>query len=193
MKNISKKQTFTITIALIFVFLALLMTVLTLGISKKGQKPKLAPRPQAGAALSLEPNRATVKVDQTFSLGIRVEVSHGKATGVEAIISFDPAFLEAVDGDKEKEGLQAVKAGFFDEYLGNKIDNQNGRVVVSGINLREQFNQGTIGVVLFQAKKKGKTEVNFVFAPGEKSESDVAAPGGKDILTKTFGAEVAIK
>lgn len=189
-----------ITIALGLILLALFTTIVTLGISKKRRRwePKRVAEteilvPQARATLSLEPNRATVKVGQTLSLGIRVDVSQGKATGVEAIISFDPTFLEALDRDKEKEGLQAVEASFFDEYLGNKIDNQKGKVIVSGINLREKFNQETIGTILFQAKKKGKTEVNFVFAPGEKGESDVAAPGGKDILAETFGGEVTIK
>lgn len=186
MKNISDRQIFII--ALLF---ALLLTGWLFWQSWQTQLisrtiPTVSP-PKAQATLSLEPQEATIKVGQTFGVGIKIKIENGEATGVEAILTYNPDYLEVLDGDKEEAGIQAVEIGFFDEYLGNKVDSEEGKIVVSGINMSgERFSQGTIGTILFKAKKKGETEVNFVFAPGEKGESDVAAPGGKDILTETI-------
>jgi len=193
MKNLSDKKTFVI--ALIF---ALLLTGWLFWLSWQRQitPSEIIPTPasQTQATLSLEPQEATIKVGQTFGVGIKVEIENGEATGVEAILTYDPEFLEVLDGDKEETGIQTVEIGFFDEYLGNKVDNKEGRITVSGINMKgDRFSQGTIGTILFKAKKKGETEVNFVFAPGEKGESDVAAPGGKDILRETIGSTFIIK
>lgn len=193
MKNLTNKQFFIIALCA-----ALLVTGLVLKTSWQRQTaPKILPSPlpisQAQATLSLEPSEATVKLSQIFGVEIKVDVENGEATGVETILTFDPNFLEALDGDKEEKGVQAVELGFFDEYLGNNVDNQEGKIIVSGIKMEEQFNQGTIGTILFRAKKKGETEIKFIFAPGEKNESDVSAPGGKDILTKTFGGKFIIE
>jgi len=193
MKNLTNKQIFIIAFVV-----ALLITGLALWQSWQKQivqkVPLPLPKPQAQATLSLEPSEATVKLGQTFGAGINVEIENGKATGVEAILTFNPTFLEVLDGDKEEEGFQAVELGFFEEYLGNKVDNQEGEVVVSGINMTgKQFSQGTIGTILFRTKKIGETEVKFIFAPGEKDESDVSAPGGKDILIETIGGKYIIK
>lgn len=192
MKNLTNKQIFVIALAFAFLVAGLLLRISW----QKQRAPRTTslplPTPQAQATLSLEPSEATVKLGQIFGVEIKVDVENGEATGVEAILTFDPAFLEVLDGDKE-EGIQAVELGFFDEYLGNKVDNQEGKIIVSGIKMEEQFNQGTIGAILFRAKKKGETEIKFIFAPGEKGESDVSAPGGEDILTKTFGGKFIIE
>jgi len=193
MKNLSEKQTFIITL----VFALLVTGVLLWASWQKQTAPEVIPFPapssQAQATLSLEPSEAVVNLGQTLDVGIKVEVEDGEATGVEAILTFDPEFLEVLDGDKEEKGIQAVELGFFDEYLGNKIDNQEGKIIVSGIKMEGRFSQGTIGTILFRAKKKGETEIKFIFAPGEKGESDVSAPGGEDILTKTFGGKFIIE
>lgn len=193
-----KLQTFWGFLALSVLFLGLAVSVISMlerqEIRKKAAPSPPPPTPQAQATLSLEPAEATVKLGQTFGVGINIEIENGKATGVEATLTFNPTFLEVLDGDKEEEGLQAVELGFFEEYLGNKVDNQEGEIIVSGINMTgEQFSQGTIGTILFRAKKIGETEARFVFASDEKGESDVAAPGGEDILTKTISGKYTIK
>lgn len=192
MKNLSDKQIFFIALAV-----ALLLTGWLLWQSWQTQlisRTIPAIPTQAQATLSLEPREATVKVGQTFGVGIRVEVKNGEATGVEAILAYDPEYLEVLDGDKEEIGIQAVEIGFFDEYLGNKVDSEEGKITVSGINMSgERFSQGTIGTILFKAKKQGETEVEFIFAPGEKDESDVAAPGGNDILEVTIDGKFNIQ
>lgn len=193
MKNLSDKQLFIIALAV-----ALLITGWLFWQSWQTQLiPRTIPTlplPQARASLSLEPDEAIVKLGQTFGVAIKVEVENGEATGVEAILTYDPNYLEVIDGDKEKTGIQAVEFGFFDEYLGNKVNSKEGKIVVSGINMKgDRFTQGIIGTILFKAKQRGETEVNFVFAPGEKGESDVSAPGGKDILTETFGGSFIVK
>jgi hypothetical protein len=144
---------------------------------------QVSPAP-AQAVLLLEPSQTILGLGQTFSLKAWVEVANGEATGVEAMLVFDPNFLQVV---------RVSETGFFDEYLVNKVNNQAGKIVFSGINWKKRFKSGIIGEILFRSKKKGQTEVKFIFSPGETMESDVTAPGGKDILSKTLGTKVMIK
>lgn len=193
MKNLSDKRTFIIALAV-----ALLITGWLFWLSWQRQIAPNEVTPtstsQAQATLSLEPNETTAKLGQTFGVGIKVKIENGEATGVEAILTYDPNYLEVLDGDKEETGIQAIESGFFDEYLGNKVDNREGKIIVSGINMSgEKFSEGVIGTIFFKAKKEGETEVNFLFAPGEKGESDVAAPGGEDILRRTINGVFTIE
>jgi hypothetical protein len=151
-------------------------------------------KPAGGAILLLEPPNGEFKINSAFDLNIVLDTKGNPVTGVDSILRFDPARLEAIDSQPEAPGVQITEGRIFGLYLGNTVNSQTGRIAMSGITKTGTiFNgRGVLATVTFKTKVAGKTKVFFEFQPAVTSDSNVAGAFAKDILDKTVGGEYSI-
>ncbi len=145
------------------------------------------------AALMVRSDKKELMVGEVATFTVTIS-STDLVDGADAIISFDPKLFTL---DKTSTTSAKVKMGtIFSIYPDNKIDDKTGRVVVSGINesLSGQKVNGVFGTFTLKAKAKGTAKLDFVFSPGDTSDSNVVeTKTGNDILQRVQGAEVVIK
>ena len=137
--------------------------------------------------LYFAPESLEVNNNSTFTNEIYVDTDGSDVGGVGAIVTFNNVFLEAV----------SVEPGvIFDDYPLAAIDNDSGRISISGISgSKDHLYNGKdlFAKVTWQAKKTGTTDVSFDFTPGRTTDSNIAVTFGTgDILSEIAPQHVSI-
>jgi len=141
----------------------------------------------SSAILSLSSSKDNPAVNETFEVTVALNTAGAQTPGVDVILLFDPDKLEA---------QEIIKGNAFPQYVYQNIDNQKGRVSISGIIRLDGppfSGRGTFAKVKFKAQSPGRTTINFDFAEGERNDSNVALFGTPDdILGKAQGTTITI-
>lgn len=128
------------------------------------------------------------------TLNIMLDTQGVDSPAGDAVILFDPAQVEIVDQNSAASGIQVRSGNGYEFYPGNKVDEANGKIYLSGISIMTTLN-GNVnhGAVIFKAKP-GNSQVDFAFqyAPGNTLDSNVANTVGDDILTSVSNATFTI-
>lgn len=150
---------------------------------KKGQSQ--------GAKLWLEPKSG--EFSEQFSVDIFVETP-ALIDGLDARLFYPKDKLLVVDQDIQTEGIQ-VKEGKLDQYPLNKVDEDQGLILLSGIVLSKDegsvpLNQPFLaGRIIFKTIGRGEAALNFDFKRGSTIDCNVAGrKNNKDILKEVQGA-----
>jgi hypothetical protein len=130
-------------------------------------------------SLMFTPSTLNTQGDSEIIVSIMLNTGGQGVSGAGARIVFDPYFLSAI----------RVQPGeIFADYPAAIIDNQNGKITVSGIasSPTDQYNgEGTFADIVFRPYHAGTSKVNFEFTPGSTTDSNIAVmTGNGDILAK---------
>lgn len=141
-----------------------------------------------GPSLSISPASLSVNVGSNFNLEIILNTDGQKIDGVDVnALNFDPNLLQAV---------KVENGPIFPVYLGNRYDNNEGKITISGIinpGGEPYSGSGTFAKVTFKAKNQGIAKLNFDFTLGATQDSNISAHSeSKDILASANGAEISI-
>lgn len=143
----------------------------------------------ASGRLYFNPDKAEVSNGSEFTTTIYVDTAGSDAGGTGIILNYNPVFLEAV----------SITPGIiFSDYPLAAIDNESGKVAVSGISgsADQLFNGNDVfATITWRSKKTGSTDISFTFEPGSTSDSNIAVSfGNGDILSdvNTFTASVVV-
>lgn len=134
--------------------------------------------------ISLKTPSKTLKVGGKAAVTIGVSSSR-PTDGTDIIIKYDPNLLSVVTSSPS--GIPVNVGSMYSAYPVNKLDEKNGRIVVSGISTSSEgvIPLGAFGVVVFKAKAVGKTQVALDFTPGNTVDSNIIdSKTSKDILKK---------
>ncbi|MBI4067127.1 hypothetical protein HY407_01990 [Candidatus Gottesmanbacteria bacterium] len=120
--------------------------------------------------LYLVPASLDLKLGQSATLDIMLVASSYSLDGVDAVLSFDPAYIEVVGG----------KASFgdaFPSYLKNVVDKDKSRIYITGVTFEPQPTP-LAGEILFatlqlKAKQVGQTTISFLVSPTGKDLSNI--------------------
>lgn len=173
----------------IFVILITLLIAELVGVIYYLTRPLPIPRPvssevEGGAVLSLSPDSGQITAGETVFVKINLDTGGQATDGTRAVLRFDPSLLQVEDVNYE--------IAVYANYPVKKIDNETGRVVVSGIiNPNEDpfQGQGVLATLKVKGLKAGWAALSFDFTPGETTDSNVAlTKSGEDLLVKTAGA-----
>ncbi len=120
-----------------------------------------------GATLSLSPSSGTFNRGCNFALDIEVDTGDNVTDGVDIILLFDKAKLNAVTITEDPNG------NTYEDFPGKSIDNANGKITISGLApIGSGFSgDGTVARVEFTVLGTGVAQVNFDFNPNDPSKT----------------------
>lgn len=140
-----------------------------------------------GAILSLNPATSTTTLSDTFNAEIIVNTGGAAVDDVDIFyLHFDPAVLQVQDSDPSQAGVQIAKGTIFGTYTGMNVDNTNGTISVSGLDIGGLGYNGTgvFATVTFKSISVATTNVTFDFTSGSGTDSNIVEHGtALDILT----------
>lgn len=137
------------------------------------------------STISLQSSQTNFKVGEKITVEINLS-SGKKVDGADILINYDPKILSA---------KPVTAGGVFSDFPTNKVDENLGRITVSGITDKSGgvLANGLLGSVEFVAKASGATQISLEFTPGSTSDSNLTESGtGKDILEEVSDLELTI-
>lgn len=148
-----------------------------------------------GAKLWLEPESGEFSGQFTVDIFVQTEVPIG---AVDVHLFYPKDKLAVIDQDANTEGVQ-VAGGKLDDYPVNKIDEEKGMVLLSGIIFGRMNKEGAgvplnqpflVGSVVFNTLGGGEASLVFEFEPGSTRDCNVAGKESlTDILKEAQGAK----
>jgi len=139
----------------------------------------------------------TVVRGEILVLPVILNTAGNDVFAVDAVIRFDPQFLEVLDLDPELPGVQVTPGVIFPRYFALGADNEKGEVRLSGssfsgrvADVGQSFSgAGILGSISFRAKNRGTTKVYFDFQEGRTVDSNVVGgPDQERDLLETVGS-----
>ena len=177
-------------VATVIVVVAVAVTAVT----EKGS-PRPTPRqaataspaqeaPQRVVEMCLRPTVARVDPGQETTLEVVVAPQDQPVAGVQALLAFDPALLEALEVRSDPDSPLEVA-------LSSQVDNETGIVTFAAGTFaasppREPF---VAADVVLKGLKPGVAQVEFVTEGLRKSAASVA---GRQLLRRAYGATVTV-
>jgi len=135
------------------------------------------------AILSLTSNKKEYLVNEGIIIDIYLDSQGNLVDGVDAVLRYDPQFLQLQD----KKSFLDTYGSVFSSFPGIQIDEAVGEIKISAITSpgRSFQGKGKVGSLFFIARKEGQTLVTFVLKRGSTTDSNVSSyayPG--DILSQ---------
>lgn len=121
----------------------------------------------AGATLSLSPATGTFNKNCNFSLQVMVDTGGYETDGTDAILTYD---ITRFTANKINNG------SIYQDYPGNNIDAQNGKITISGLSSVGSAYKGvgilaTVDFTVLDAAPPGATQIKFDFDPNNKADT----------------------
>lgn len=121
----------------------------------------------AGATLSLSPETGTFNTGCNFSLAVNVDTGGYETDGTDAILTYDTTRFMA---NKINNG------SIYQDYPGNNIDAQNGKITISGLSSVGSAYKGagtlaTINFTVAADAPAGASQIKFDFDPTNKAKT----------------------
>jgi hypothetical protein len=144
------------------------------------------------AILSLSPSDGSINRGCNFSLEVKLNTDGAQTDGTDAILIYDPSRFSATS---------IISGTIYPDFPGNNIDQQNGKITISGLaSVTQAFTgQGTLATINFRAQDNAPTgvaQVNFDFDPINKAkttDSNVVQRGTvADILNSVVNGNYTI-
>lgn len=122
------------------------------------------------ATLALSPASGTFNQGCNFSLNITLNTNGAQTDGTDAIVLYDTSRFSAT----------SISQGtLYPDYPGNSIDDNAGKVIVSGLASVDKAYSGagtlaTVNFLVKQTAQAGVAQITFNFTPGSTTDSIVA-------------------
>jgi len=160
----------------------------------------IGPRIAAGeATLSISPSSGVYDTGSTFAVDILLDTAGQEIDGVDIFyLNYNPAFLEVIDADSSIPGKQITNGDVFDIYVGNSVDEDEGKISISGIvspGGTPFSGSGTVATINFQAlSQRAETDLTFDYVADATTDCNVAEhETGNDILGGVTNGSYIIK
>jgi len=165
--------------------------VLLLAVSL-GIIPATAPILAQGAMVRIEPSSATVKVGEDVEVQVLVEDVTGMQ-GLEIHLVYDTAYLDVIDTNSDKEGINAQLSAFLppDLVAQNVVDEANGQIdiAIAALGIEAAASgSGAIATITFRGKAAGASPLTFANVVLADSDGNAIAASTQDSqITVTGG------
>lgn len=149
------------------------------------------------ASITLEPASIETKIGQQFIVKVNVDTNNRTVNGVDAVIDYDPEFLEVVDQDDQTPGVQAKAGDLFNKLLVNDVNPVDGMINLTASiispDAKPVSGKGTLASITFVPKQEGATRLITIFDYTKTNTSNVMeAKTSKSILTNVSDATIKI-
>ncbi|MFC1710342.1 cohesin domain-containing protein [Patescibacteria group bacterium] len=140
-----------------------------------------------GPSLRFDPEKVGVQTGDEFEVNVVFDTAGVSIGGVGVKINFKPEDIHA---------SSIIVRDIFDDYPTAAVDNNNGRIIISGIvsgsdNLYK--GEGVFATIVFKAKSPGTSVVEFEYEPGSTRDSNIAITSGSgDALSQVSSLTVVV-
>ncbi len=143
--------------------------------------------------MSLSPNAANVDAGNSLSVNIVLDTKGQATYGVDAVLSYNPFLMEVQDANSTAGGVQIAAGTLMPTVTYNAADAAAGRILFSQVPAPgTAYNgSGVLATVNFRAAAAGSAAVSFAFAPGNRTDSNVAF-NGTDVLASVSNGMYSI-
>lgn len=129
----------------------------------------LFPSSVFAATLSLKPSSGNFAKGCTYNIAVELDTAGSQTAGTDAIILYDPTKM-ITSTDKITNGT------IYSDYLGNTVDPQNRKIIISGIASPSQSfsGKGTLATISFSIPNEaqaGAAQVTFDFDQNDRSST----------------------
>lgn len=141
--------------------------------------------PEANAELALLSGGTAVKVGEEFSVDLLVDAKNEAIHGIDAVINYDPAVLQAVRVEEANERF----------IFPRKMLTEGTIIITALTDLNGSLNVGreVLAKIVFRAVSAGQTNLSFDFQKGSTVGSTVIeATKSANILTMVTPVVVAV-
>ena len=175
------KQTLTFVLA----FIVLLATSPSVAIAQSGNLVDIV----------LEPPEVTGKKGDTFELTVKAIPNGQEFKVMDVFLDFDPAYLEVVDMDPDKPGIQITPGTTLTFLLATAVDNSRGEIThCAGLpgGADSPDDVFTVANITFRIKADaaGTTEITF---HTQQPRQTIVAYNGSSVLGTLSGAAVTVE
>jgi hypothetical protein len=130
----------------------------------------LLPAQAMASTLSLSPSTGTINQGCTLTVQILLDTQNKQTDGTDAIILYDPSVFSASSTSITNN------TAVYPDFPGNVVDNQQGKITISGLaSVSQPFNgQGNLATIQFQVLSSapaGPATINFDFDPSDKAKT----------------------
>jgi len=144
-----------------------------------------APLKEAKAAgrLYLDPASGSYKVNDEFTLSVKVDPSGTEIVAIDGVINYDSSRLEVLSVTGEDYFVQ-TGAGKNQEFMSD-IDKENGRIKLYSFATISNFSvktAGKIASIKFKAKSQGTATATFVCQAGGKEDTNIWDVAAADVI-----------
>jgi hypothetical protein len=146
------------------------------------------------ATISLDPQTATVKVDETFAVNIVLDTGTNPVEAVDIYsLHYDPTILDVVDDVSNKSGTQIQAGSIIATNSFNDVNEATGTIKFAQSVTGSSFTgKGVLATIHFKAKAPGSSFLKFDFVKGSTVDTN-AAYKRKDQLTTVVDAVYTVQ
>ncbi|MBU1131836.1 hypothetical protein KKC32_01100 [Patescibacteria group bacterium] len=144
----------------------------------------IAPARAAEVSFSLSPDYHSYILNHSFSVNVLIDTAGIDTDAADAILYYDPTYLEVVDVMSGIPGTQVLPGSVYSVYPGNDVDASTGRIRITGFSLtpyNSGAGTGVFATITFIGRQAtDDTAVTFEFNPGDSHDSNIAETGTSD-------------
>ncbi|MBA7714722.1 hypothetical protein ES703_123754 [subsurface metagenome] len=145
--------------------------------------------------LAIEPSEITGDKGGTFQLAIKAIPNGQKLAAIDVFLDFDPAYLEVVDFNPDKPGVQIDPGTTLTFLMAAEVDNSNGMITHSGIMPpgRESPDDAfTVANITFRIKANAAAGTTKITFHTQTPRNTIVAYKSNSILGLLSGATVTV-
>lgn len=166
-----------------------------LALQGQGGTTITADQPVGNARLTMASQVA--KVGEEFEVPVILHTGEDETSGVDLVISYDPAVLTVVDSAADVDGTQIVDGKLFDFVQANRVSNSAGQIIFSTgqqpVSPPVATSDQAVATIRFKAIAAGESALNFYFKSGSVADTNVIRPvDGRDLLRSVQQAIITV-
>lgn len=126
------------------------------------------PKHVEAATLSLSPSSQTISVNGTMDIAVTLNTEGAQTSATDVILTYDTSKVDLID---------IIYGSLYDQYIGETIDNTNGRASISGIassTTSLYSGSGTFATFRFRGIQAGTTTISFEHSAGNLNDTNVS-------------------
>lgn len=183
-------------VRIIFIIFALIITFeLVMGLKTLLTPVKLIAKPQvvtkviSDGSIIVTSSKPIYKVGEVVPVTIKISTGGHLTAGVDLVLKYDPAKLEA-------SSASFIKGDLYDDYPPVNLDS-TGLLRISGVVSTEKkgFNgEGVFGTINFTAREIGVSDISLDFVQSQTNDSNILEVGtNNDVLGNVESVSITIE
>jgi len=145
------------------------------------------------ANFSLSPASDQFKQGCAATTSILIDSEGGDVYGIDVLINYNPQEIKIIDQNLDKVGVQIVEGNIFDAYFYNTVDEENGVIKLTAVNIMAPYKTGSssdlLAMIVFESiNGVNNSGFTFDYTAGSTVDSNISDIDSNDLLTSVGNA-----
>jgi hypothetical protein len=170
----------------LFISIGIILLAIPLTVLLVGKNQEVRKRAAPATTLSLSPSSMTKKVNDTFTVEIKIDTADNQIATIQLHIMYDPVKLQAIDITNGPLAPRITASG--------KVDTSGVASITVGArdNTSPITGIGTVAILTMKAISSSATPVSIKFAPHPDTYANALGEGENNVIIGSTAASVII-